>query len=54
MGRNQEFCFTHAKNEILNVHVEMAGGSQVCKSEIPVSGQGWAYGFGDHLGKVSI
>lgn len=32
--------------KILNVHVEMAGGGRVCKSEIPMSRQGWAYRFG--------
>lgn len=37
-GRNQEFCFIHTEHKILNVHVEKAGGSCMCNSEMPVSG----------------
>lgn len=37
-GTSQQFCFIHAENKILNVHMEKAGGSWMGTSEMPVSG----------------
>lgn len=52
--KSEEFCFIHAENKILNVHMEKAGGRWMCKSEIASEWSGWRYRFGNHLDKVNI